>query len=163
MTEQPASYQANQPGTYVLALSLPRRVRLEVGALGQVTLKRGVYLYVGSARGPGGLSARLRRHARPDHRVHWHIDYLRREARPLLALVSFGSGRLECAWARVLESFAANVASAKGFGASDCKCPSHLFFGGSEDGFSASVESLRQAIGAEKVWDRELFGSRSWQ
>ncbi|HYA22015.1 MAG TPA: DUF123 domain-containing protein [Thermoproteota archaeon] len=36
----------------------------------------GLYLYVGSARGPGGLRARVARHLRRDKVRKWHIDYL---------------------------------------------------------------------------------------
>ena len=147
------------PGTYVLALSLPRAVQLEVGALGDIPLQQGVYLYVGSARGPGGPAARLRRHARAVDRLHWHVDYLRQEAEPLLAFVSYDSQRLECAWAAALESTGVPIAAPKGFGASDCKCATHLFSAGSLACFPASVEPLRQAIGAEEVWSLRPSGA----
>jgi len=39
-------------------------------------IPRGVYLYVGSARGFGGLKARVARHLRAVKKVHWHVDYL---------------------------------------------------------------------------------------
>ena len=37
-------------------------------------LAPGCYVYAGSARGPGGIRARVRRHLRPDKTPHWHID-----------------------------------------------------------------------------------------
>ena len=80
-------------GRQALALSVAAGVEVEVGARGALSLHRGVYLYVGSARGPGGLAARLRRHARPVDRLHWHVDYIRRQAEPLLAFVCSGSHR----------------------------------------------------------------------
>ena len=149
-----------RPGTYVLALSVPRSAQVGVGALGIVSFERGVYLYVGSARGPGGLSARLRRHAGPVERLHWHVDYLRRVALPILAFVSYDAKRLECAWARSLESQAESAASAKGFGASDCACLSHLFFAGSRADFAAAVEPLRRSIGADEIWPLAGAGCR---
>ena len=40
-------------------------------------IPRGTYLYVGSAKGPGGLRARIKRHLRRHgKRLFWHIDYL---------------------------------------------------------------------------------------
>ncbi len=66
------------PGTYSLLLYLPRTRLIRVGKLGEFGFANGHYCYVGSAFGPGGLRARLRHHARPAARPHWHIDYLRR-------------------------------------------------------------------------------------
>ena len=49
-------------GTYALLLRLDAAVQLAVGRLGDFTFPEGDYVYVGSARGPGGLRARVRRH-----------------------------------------------------------------------------------------------------
>ena len=38
-------------GAYLLVLNLERDLKLSIGALGEHTLRRGVYLYIGSARG----------------------------------------------------------------------------------------------------------------
>jgi Uri superfamily endonuclease len=51
-------------------------VRIRVGSLGTFTFAPGFYLYIGSARGPGGLRARIERHLRKDKVKRWHIDYL---------------------------------------------------------------------------------------
>ena len=56
------------PGAYGLVIRLPAEFNGRVGALGSVTLSPGTYLYLGSAYGPGGLAARLRRHLRRDKR-----------------------------------------------------------------------------------------------
>jgi len=50
------------PGVYALVIELCRDFSGYVGSLGRVTLARGIYVYVGSARGPGGLYSRIRRH-----------------------------------------------------------------------------------------------------
>ena len=65
------------PGAYGLLIRLPCQFHGEVGALGQVTMPPGTYLYLRSAYGPGGLPARLRRHLRADKRPHWHVDHLK--------------------------------------------------------------------------------------
>ena len=116
-------------GSYVLALRLDAPHTLCIGRLGEIDLPAGWYLYAGSARGPGGLSARLARHRRkagPDKHLHWHIDYLREEAIWGGAWGRVTGERLECGWAAALRQLAGAQAVAPGFGASDCRCPAHL-------------------------------------
>ncbi|MGE5612498.1 MAG: DUF123 domain-containing protein, partial [Bacillota bacterium] len=62
----PATIPAT-PGAYVLV------IRLDRAAAG---LPAGRYLYCGSARGPGGLRARVGRHMRKGKVVRWHVDRL---------------------------------------------------------------------------------------
>ncbi|MBN1485194.1 MAG: GIY-YIG nuclease family protein [Chloroflexia bacterium] len=116
-----------QPGTYVLVLHLPRPHTIAVGRLGEITFAEGYYLYVGSARGPGGLRARLRRHLRREKRLHWHVDYLRRWARPVEIYFAVGDGPGECHWRGLLQESGLSL-PVPGFGASDCRCPSHLLY-----------------------------------
>ena len=68
------------PGTYALFLTLSVPAELTIGKLGAFAFPAGWYVYTGSARGPGGLQARLRHHLRPASRPHWHIDHLRTQA-----------------------------------------------------------------------------------
>ncbi|HDI11006.1 MAG TPA: DUF123 domain-containing protein, partial [Candidatus Acetothermia bacterium] len=49
-------------GVYVLVVAVERPVKIRVGSLGIVGFAAGTYAYVGSARGPGGIEARVRRH-----------------------------------------------------------------------------------------------------
>ncbi|RMF29323.1 MAG: GIY-YIG nuclease family protein, partial [Chloroflexi bacterium] len=103
--------------------------RLTVGALGTFTLPQGLYLYLGSARGPGGLAARLAHHRRPPTRPHWHVDYLRvAGARPVAVGWAEGEARRECAWAREALTLPGAEGPIPRFGASDCRCPTHLIF-----------------------------------
>ncbi len=113
-------------GTYALGLALAGEVQVTVGALGQGTFPPGLYLYVGSAWGPGGLAARVGRHLRGDGKPRWHIDALRRRATPVALWIAPGE-RLECAWARTLVDRPGVRIAMPRFGASDCRCPSHLF------------------------------------
>ncbi|HCX88369.1 MAG TPA: DUF123 domain-containing protein [Gammaproteobacteria bacterium] len=114
------------PGTYILVMRCLRRSCIPIGVLGPMPLHRGWYLYVGSAFGPGGLGARLRRHLRADKTKHWHIDTL--VAQCAVAEIWYRcEGRdLEHIWARTLLSHQDTVIPLAGFGASDCRCCSHL-------------------------------------
>ncbi len=51
-------------GTYVLHLKVHWETVIDVGALGELTFPAGIYLYCGSALGPGGLAARIAHHSR---------------------------------------------------------------------------------------------------
>lgn len=114
-------------GTYLVGLELATAREVVVGSLGLVVFHPGLYLYVGSARGPGGLAARLRRHLHGGERKHWHLDYLRTIAEPMLAWTVREESRLECRWAETLSSMRGVSPGPGGFGASDCRCRTHLF------------------------------------
>lgn len=113
------------PGTYALIYHCPRSVALRVGALGRIRLPAGFYVYTGSALGPGGLRARLARHIAGPARLHWHVDYLRARSRCVEIWLAAGAGRQEHLWAAALAEVADGLVPK--FGASDCRCPSHLF------------------------------------
>jgi sugar fermentation stimulation protein A len=110
-------------GTYILLIEIPRGVRMKVGALGVLEFSQGFYAYCGSAM--GGLAARINRHLRRKKKVRWHVDYLLEKGRITKVLYAETNERLECQLADGLS----NVFNAyPGFGSSDCRCPSHLFF-----------------------------------
>lgn len=121
------------PGSYALVLAVPEPLRLEVGRLGWLTLVPGLYVYFGSAMGPGGLQARIRRHLRPDKVPHWHIDHLTRWVQPFVvhwraATCGLGPVRLECGWCQRVAQCAGVEAPIRHFGSTDCRagCPAHL-------------------------------------
>jgi Uri superfamily endonuclease len=120
------------PGSYVLRFWLPEPVSLAVGRLGVFDFPAGQYLYAGSARGPGGLRARLAHHARPSPHPHWHIDWLKPYARLLggwvLAHAAQVSPPYECAWAQAIAKLPGARIAAPGFGSADCasRCTAHL-------------------------------------
>jgi len=101
-----------------------------VGRLGAFPFSRGYYVYVGSALGSGGLPARLARHRRQQKRLHWHIDYLLAHASILGVQTDTSGERLECTWAQQWLVTPGAQVTAPGFGASDCRCPTHLFYVG---------------------------------
>ncbi len=139
-------------GSYVLALRLDAPHTLHVGRLGEFDFPAGWYLYAGSARGPGGLLARLARHGRrlgPDKRARWHVDYLREQAAWGGAWGRVAGERQECAWAAALRDLPGAQVVAPGFGSSDCRCPTHLVHVSvlpDDDWFSATLSAKGIAV-----------------
>ena len=118
--------EATGPGTYILVIELPVGVHVRVGSLGPLDLAAGYYLYVGSAL--SGLAPRLARHLRATKRLHWHIDYLLLHGAIREIWYSVDSQRRECAWAGRLAHMPGITPFPRRFGASDCHCPTHLFY-----------------------------------
>jgi Uri superfamily endonuclease len=113
-----------RPGAYLLWLPLGRALTLAAPRPG-TRLQPGVYLYFGSANGPGGLRARVARHLRPDKRPRWHVDQLTVSAGPAARALAWPAGS-ECAWREAVQA-AGGAVPVPGFGASDCRrCPAHL-------------------------------------
>jgi sugar fermentation stimulation protein A len=79
--------------------------------------------------GSGGRSPlrRVARHIRRRKRKFWHIDYLSVRSTVIGAFILESNVSLECTLARALGG---SFEPVPGFGASDCKCGSHLFFAG---------------------------------
>ncbi|MFO8154960.1 MAG: GIY-YIG nuclease family protein [Pseudomonadota bacterium] len=102
-------------------------MNLSIGRLGEWTLPAGIYGYVGSAFGPGGLAARAGRHWRGGAKRRWHLDHLRPYAEPVALWWTLDGRRREALWARVLKSWPGVRSPVPGFGASDQRSRSHLF------------------------------------
>ncbi len=112
------------PGAYALILRLARDTRLDIQTLGRPVLPAGLYLYAGSARGPGGIRARVGRHLRQPKAAVWHVDRLT-EAAQVEDVVAYPGGR-ECTIADFALAHGARVPVPR-FGASDCRtCEAHL-------------------------------------
>lgn len=114
----------NDRGTYALVLNLPRAQIIRIGALGSFKFPRGYYLYIGSAM--NGMAARIARHLSHDKKKHWHIDYFLERARAKEIWTHQGSERFECEWAQAALALPNAKTVAPRFGASDCRCPTHL-------------------------------------
>lgn len=109
-------------GAYVLAVDLTAPVALHIRATPPVHLPPGRYLYCGSAKGRGGLRARVAHHMRCGKSIHWHIDRLT-EAGTVLGVWTFPGGD-ECDLVTALSHLPAAV---EGFGSTDCRrCATHL-------------------------------------
>jgi Uri superfamily endonuclease len=120
-------------GSYILLLELPQDENIGVGSLGHILLPQASYAYVGSAM--NGLEGRISHHLKTKKRLHWHIDYLREKATILEVALFPGCKRIECLLAFNLSR---HFPSVPGFGSSDCRCSSHLFWG--------EKEKLRQKV-----------------
>lgn len=134
-------------GTYILLLDLPQATPLQVGRLGDFHFPSGVYAYVGSAFGPGGLRARLGRHLHPG-RPHWHVDYLRLVAQVCGIAYALTPRPQECLWSQALASLPGAWLPAPGFGASDCRkgCRAHLI-GLGKSGCPIQEKVKREIVG----------------
>ncbi|MBI5034113.1 MAG: GIY-YIG nuclease family protein [Chloroflexi bacterium] len=140
----------NNSGTYALVIYLPRTQTIRIGALGEHKFSRGYYMYIGSAM--NGLAARIARHlvhnrlANRSHnerdqravsrwrerkkKMHWHIDYLLEHARVTEVMTHQGTERFECLWAQAALALPKTKVVVPRFGASDCKCATHLIYFG---------------------------------
>jgi Uri superfamily endonuclease len=112
----------------VLLIWLDQARELTVGQLGTFRFQSGWYAYTGSALGPGGLDARLARHARKEKRIHWHVDYLLEHGLLVCSWQAICPIRLECGWAAALSRSQNAQVYVCRFGASDCRCPGHLIY-----------------------------------
>jgi Uri superfamily endonuclease len=141
----------DQPGTYVLILRLSRTTTVTVGRLGRFQFPAGWYAYAGSARGPGGLAARISRHLRSPKPLHWHVDYLRAEAVPIEIWSAVGTRKRECAWVRALSGLPVASIPALRFGASDCRCLAHLLHFAVSPDLVAFVRAVGEPVSQEKL------------
>ncbi len=110
-------------GSYMLLIQLPEEQTITTGSLKAIYFPRGYYAYVGSAM--GGFKSRLNRHLKSNKKPHWHIDYLLEKASISEIILCETKDKAECAVAQALSY---QFDSIPGFGSSDCKCRSHLFF-----------------------------------
>jgi Uri superfamily endonuclease len=111
-------------GVYILVVQVDKDTNVNVGALGRLAFKKGLYAYVGSAQ--NGLEHRIRRHLRKGKRKFWHIDYLLDDdaAKVVEVFLKQADKTEECMTAKVVGERGESI---EGFGSSDCRCKSHLF------------------------------------
>ncbi|MDA7947035.1 MAG: GIY-YIG nuclease family protein [Hyphomicrobiaceae bacterium] len=113
-------------GAYLLILGLREAILLTRPRASQPPLLEGWYVYAGSARGPGGIRARLARHLHHDKRAHWHVDQLTMR-RSVTAWAVPLPGETECDLVSRLVGSGHFEATHPGFGSSDCnRCAAHL-------------------------------------
>jgi Uri superfamily endonuclease len=143
----------------VLILELGEKRRIEVGRLGTFLFVAGWYCYVGSAFGPGGVAARCNHHRRISPRPHWHIDHLRARCRLQEIWYSHDPEPLEHQWAELLGAARGARMPVPGFGASDCACPSHLWYFSLRPGWSAFVRRSRMKLPGRPGLKREVVST----
>jgi Uri superfamily endonuclease len=83
-------------GIYALIICLNDNVNVNVGALGKVSFRKGLYAYVGSAQ--TNLEQRVKRHLGKEKRLFWHVDYLLNSGNAKVAKVLYREGdkTVEC-------------------------------------------------------------------
>ncbi len=118
----------SHPGTYTLVFSSSVDKPIKIGKLGTLCLRPGFYMYVGSAFGPGGLKARIKHHLNHSSRPHWHLDYLSPTLNICELWYTYDQTRREHQWAKIHSQTRGVILPLPGFGSSDCRCRSHLFF-----------------------------------
>jgi sugar fermentation stimulation protein A len=111
-------------GLYIAVFELSDAQDIRIGKLGSFEFQAGTYFYVGSAQ--RNLTARIERHARQSKPLRWHIDYLSVHAPMLGAVLIPGPRQQECHIANELRGL--YDSTIPHFGASDCRCPGHLFY-----------------------------------
>lgn len=114
------------PGTYIVVYRCDHSRAVTIGRWASLQLQPGLYFYVGSAFGPGGVRARVTRHCRREKALRWHVDYLSTHCDAAGAWYSHAPERLEHQWAQSLQTLA-GMNAIEGFGCSDCTCDAHLF------------------------------------
>ena len=106
--------------------------------------KKGDYIYTVSAK--GCLETRLQRHLRKEKRIFWHIDYLLENKKAKILQIWTIDKKMECQTAEVFCQDPTTEIIKKGFGSSDCKCLTHLFFMKNKK----RIESILKEIGFSK-------------
>ena len=117
---------------YLLIIYIQDFKRIRVGSLGLIDLNPGCYVYIGS--GGRNVYKRIDRHFRRAKKIKWHIDYLTTIVTSVKALIIWDELREEDLYDIMAEKY--NFI--EGFGSSDKRSRSHLFY----LGFKCDVDSL---------------------
>ncbi|MCS7123638.1 MAG: GIY-YIG nuclease family protein [Candidatus Aenigmarchaeota archaeon] len=114
-------------GSYILVIKCTKNCKVKVGSLGNIYFRKGFYFYIGSAL--NNIEKRIHRHLKKRKKIFWHIDYLttNKNFKILKAIYKKSKNREECKISKILMK---KFKFIKKFGCSDCKCKSHLFYGG---------------------------------
>ena len=118
------AWPAAPAGVYCLVLWLPRACSLRFSLKGAGRFDRGWYVYTGSAK--RNLLPRLLRHLRRRKKLHWHIDHLRAVASLRRIWVWPWTAGAECRMSTMVRHMPDATCPVTGFGASDCRCVTHL-------------------------------------
>lgn len=110
-------------GVYCLVLNLEKGIEIRIGRR-VFSLPEGFYCYVGSAL--NNLEKRIERHLSKKKEKKWHIDYLTSEARIINFKKIPTNKKIECKISNKVNNMADGMV--QGFGASDCRCKSHLHY-----------------------------------
>ncbi|AIY89455.1 GIY-YIG nuclease family protein [Geoglobus acetivorans] len=133
---------------YFVIFRLDEDKEIEVGRLGRIKFRKGYYIYTGSAK--RGFSKRVKRHFSRKKKLRWHVDYLSVNARAIEAYRCLADEH------RLAELASSSMEGIKGFGSSDCKCYSHLYYSESyPEEFVEQAKKLNYVL-AERLDYEEL-------
>ena len=136
-------------GSYILLIKLSEEQTITIGSLKALHFPCGYYAYVGSAM--RGFTTRISRHLSSNKKRHWHIDYLLEKASITGIILGETDDRAECTIAQALYH---QFDSVPGFGCSDCKCHSHLFFANEESQIKSTIMATLKSQGIRPRLER---------
>lgn len=110
--------------------------KLKIGKKLKINFNEGYYVYIGSAM--NNLESRVKRHLSKSKKLHWHIDYLLKNAK-IVEIVYNDGKKVECDLSNELKKKNEFI---KDFGCSDCECESHLYYFKSE---KEAIEEVTRA------------------
>ncbi|MFO7814309.1 MAG: GIY-YIG nuclease family protein [Halanaerobiales bacterium] len=131
-------------GIYVLEINLKNNKSIKIGALGFNDFKKGQYYYIGSAQ--TNLKSRVERHLKSNKKFHWHIDYLLDKAQISNYYTIEADKKFECKLYNFLKRHKFIEVPVKGFGASDCKCKTHLLYSNRDVFLGDLIENFKKHI-----------------
>ncbi|HDD40040.1 MAG TPA: GIY-YIG nuclease family protein [Nitrososphaeria archaeon] len=134
-------------GVYLLQVKILEDIEVEVGKLGSFRFEKGIYVYVGSDQ--RNVEKRIKRHASKNKKKKWHIDYVTAHDKAAVsaAYIYDLPKTYECEIARIISELGSKMF--RGFGSSDCRCPSHFFKIGRE--FNEIISEISNQIKAQPV------------
>jgi len=109
-------------GSYLLICQLDTDEKIKYGVRTD-NFKKGFYVYVGSAL--NNINKRVERHLRKEKKKHWHIDYFLEQAK-IIKIKKYPESVKECELSNKIKKKSDGFI--KGFGCTDCKCESHLYY-----------------------------------
>ncbi len=115
-------------GIYAIVFKISKSVRLySIKMFKNRVIEKGLYVYIGSARGPGGLRARIKRHLMKKKRRKWHIDYLTtlEYFKPIAIIYAITDQDLEYKVSELLSNYL--PIPVRKFGSTDKPSKAHLF------------------------------------
>ena len=132
-------------GSYCLIINLRDDKTIKIGKkLGNIQFKQGYYVYVGSAM--NSLFGRIKRHLSDEKKLHWHVDYLLKNAEITDVIYNESTKKIECELSDYLSHTTEGITD---FGCSDCDCESHLYFFKNRKDAIESVENAYNSIAME--------------
>lgn len=111
-------------GVYCLLMFLKRSQSIRINKRLSF-FPEGYYCYVGSAL--NSLEKRVMRHRSKNKKLHWHIDHFLKKSKIIRTYSIVTDKKLECWLSRKIRAQKGEVIM-KGFGSTDCKCETHLYY-----------------------------------